>query len=647
MLLNEFELFRINLTPDNTLFFSDVLEQDNFFSNFEQKITLSDVSYNMSRSFRIEGNALDFILNSELNYGRYRITPSDRYVYFFVNNYTYVNDNVCIVDFTTDYTQTFLIHNLDKIQFCKIGNVTPKTSYFDKAVPYVNKFTPSAFKSERVTELATKVGEKYLCFITVNFGSGIFGNDVTLYETLTEYGFDKNVYCAIFPIFYNPSTKGFEEYDFKWYYSQLETDEFVCNINKGTFSNVIKTLAPYIVDSSVAIITTPFDSIMRVSLIGNDVYKIKTGRTNYQKMTIDGINIMSPVSIGKYGEKMTATIPYNDYFERKEQALYRNPYVYFRIGNDINSIELNQYDYYDDVAPVGDNFIIEYRPSLVFPYPVQLDFVIRGKRNNDKHKLFTLVTTENVPYSISKWDEYYSQHRFSIDDGLATQQMYQTAQLRNDMKANQEKTNAQAVIGAVQWGAERVTSGITAGGQALVGDVGGAIKTAGSIRMSGISTASKIAESYWLLDIENRRQYNNLMNEQEKERALLAMGWNDIKSSPDIYSNTTTTLTSRYCKGWQGIAIDYYYATNIEDIKRYHKMYGFRLDKYDKFDTTKFIKQHTNFDFVSLSNVTFKSFLPHNIIASMCDVLNNGVRFWYSYDNFMNFDVDNSERVGV
>lgn len=642
MLLTKFELFRINLMPDNTLYFDSLDDQNYFFDTYREKVIFENVSYNMGRSFRIEGNALDFILNSQLNYGRFILNNSDRYVYFFVNNFSYVNDNVCTVDFTVDYTQTFLLAELDNIQYCKIANVTPKSSYFNAPTPYVNKFTPSSFKSETITQLATKIGDKYLCFICVNFGSGVFGNEVNLYETIMEYGFDKNVYCAIFPVLYNESTRCFEEYEFDWYRSALE-DVFVSKINKGTFSNVIKTLSPYIVDSSVSIITTPFDSTMRVSYVGNDRYRITTSQYSYQVMDIDGFKIISPTQVGGYGSKMKVSFNYNDYFKYSEQALYRNPYVYFRIGNDINSIELNPYDYYDNTIPVGDDFIIEYRPSLVFPYPIQMDIIIRGKKNIDKHKLFTLVVTENVPYSTSKWDEYYANHRFSIDDGLATQQHYQTAQLRNDMKANQEKTNAQAVIGVVNWAAETYESTLNAGVSAVLGDFSSASK-AGNSRISGtVGAASKIGESYWLLDIENRRQYNNLMTEQEKERALLALSWNDIKSSPDVYSNTMSTLTSRYSKGWQGISIDWYCASNFEDIKKYHKVYGYRLDKYDKFDRTKFLKQHTVFDYLALSNVTFKSNLPHNIISAMSDVLSNGVRFWYNPDHFMNFELENTE----
>ena len=131
--------------------------------------------------------------------------------------------------------------------------------------------------------------------------------------------------------------------------------------------------------------------------------------------------------------------------------------------------------------------------------------------------------------------------------------------------------------------------------------------------------------------------------ERSKQRALLDISWNDIKSSPSDFSNMNSSITSRYNSGSQCIEVDIYIANNIDDIKQYHKQYGYKVNRMEAI-TWSNIQQHTVFDYISFNTITLKSTLPQFYTAMIEQQYEQGVRFWYDYDNFMNYQIENTER---
>ena len=57
------DLFKLKLSPDNTMFFNNITEQTNFF---DSKVALSipNISFNGSRPFRLSANYLDTTFNN-------------------------------------------------------------------------------------------------------------------------------------------------------------------------------------------------------------------------------------------------------------------------------------------------------------------------------------------------------------------------------------------------------------------------------------------------------------------------------------------------------------------------------------------------------------------------------------------------------
>ena len=56
------------------------------------------------------------------------------------------------------------------------------------------------------------------------------------------------------------------------------------------------------------------------------------------------------------------------------------------------------------------------------------------------------------------------------------------------------------------------------------------------------------------------------------------------------------------------------------------------------------IQQHTVFDYISFNTITLKSTLPQFYTAMIEQQYEQGVRFWYDYANFMNYQIENTER---
>ena len=185
-MIGTLDLFSLKLSPDNTMFFSSKEEQTNWF---DERVSLSieNISFNGSRPFRLSSNYLEATF-LKYNYCRYKF--GNRYVYAFIENIKYNNDNTCDLNVSIDMTQTFLEELMTAIAKSNISNTTEKDSYFSTYKPFTNKMTPSDFNSYNLGNLTISFFNDFVgWFMLLNFYTSILfsGVDYNFYFVLNYY----------------------------------------------------------------------------------------------------------------------------------------------------------------------------------------------------------------------------------------------------------------------------------------------------------------------------------------------------------------------------------------------------------------------------------------------------------------------------
>lgn len=615
-MIGTLDLFKLKLSPDNTMFFASKEEQTEWF---DERVSLSieNISFNGSRPFRLSSNYLEATFN--YNYCRYKF--GDRYVYAFIENMTYNNDGSCDLNVSIDMTQTFLEEMKSAIAKSNLANTTEKDSYFNVYRPFSNKMTPSDFNSYHLGPLnKSNYTDEVYGFMLINIDPKIMGSSVAwnVAYGLTDNGLPTSVMCLALPISYNKTTRTLNAIA-QLYYGPQSLGQMIAG--SGYLFEILDKYGSYIVDGGIGI---TFEQLFdQLYVTQNDELYNLVSNEAVIRINLPDISARQFLCIRDHSESVNWTFNLSQYLQDIPLPLRRNPYVYIRIGNDTDSIELNLLDFYND-SPVTENMIlqIEQFTSCVYPFATMLKFKYNGREITDRNTMFSLVTSDAVPFSVSAWQEYYSNNKATVNDGLATQQRYQSAQLRNNLGTSIVNTGIDTVMGGISW-----------------------TKAKGMFGAKSWSTQQQYAQgavgaTQGILGAVT--QYANSKLEMAKDRALQQIGWNDIKSSPSSYSNMSSSLTSKYKNGTQGIEVDIYIAKNIEDIINYHKQFGYVVNRMQSNPFTNF-KKHTVFDYVSFNEVTLALEFPQYIVGMLEEQLESGIRFWYDYDNFLNYDIENSE----
>lgn len=617
------DLFKLKLSPDNTMFFNNITEQTNFF---DSKVALSipNISFNGSRPFRLSANYLDTTFNN-YTYCRYKF--GSKIVYAFIDNITYTNDNVCELEVSIDFLQTFMFDIFGGVAKSNVSNKTLKDSFFNVYKPFTNKMTPSDFNSYLLKRLNKSVTDTRIGgFILLNVDPNIMnkagetsGTNFALYG-LDDNGVPTSAMCLALPVKYNLETNTITAPQFCKLGSA--SSEIMC-AGGGNLFNFLDAYASYVVDGCIGI---TFDQLLP-DLYFNADDSIMYDTTNMELVNLPEVTLDVPyLCIKNNSTANTWSIDLSDYLEDIPLPLRRNPYVYIRVGNDSESIELNLLDFYND-NPVTETMILEIEQftSCLYPFQTNLKFKYNGREITDRNALFNIVATDPVPFSISAWQEYYSNNRATVNDGLETQQKYQSAQLRNNLGTGLVNAGIDTIVGGVSWTKK-------------LGQLSArSFKSQQNLFNAGVSGVTGFLGAM--------TNYANGKLEMAKDKALQQIGWNDVKSSPSAFSNITSNLSSKYRNGTQGIEVDIYIAKNIEDIKAYHKQYGYVINIMQSSPLND-IHNHTVFDFISFNEITLGLLLPQNMVSLIEEQLESGVRFWYDYDNFLNYDIANNDYTG-
>lgn len=684
-------------TPINTtdtLYFANEDNQKAYFNAITEKTTYENASFNGARSFRINVNYLEAI-NTKYNYMYYEY--DNRTWYCFIDTYEYINDNTTAVTVTLDFIQTFMFDITWKSS--RVASLTWKNNHISSlqpykanstVIPYSNKFPTFTHKYELVKRyinsctiggrtcrqgyLAITIDDKNLRSAdTDNLIYHIFakfekydgldysydvrkivspkdappesgGVDAGNWWTVRS-GQELDVLCFMFPVYYN----GFEwrcyATDTNFSYAELNPDKYGIwddeasstldgNDIQHIIDTFVKNFSAYIIDISIvpSMISQGESGVLDYSPSASPYLKLthvphETGLTPILIGEVTDGTINKHIiakgflsSVIYYGDDFSTisnvnmSPTYRDFIEIENSPLNRNPYYSYIIGNGIDNTEL-------EISDIGEDEIeINITQDIFMPY----NTVVKIPSMWDEVFTITFSLTQSVPYSVSEWASYYASAKISVNDGLRTKQSYDKEIAKKTLTTATASGGIESLIGAI--GVSIGAMMPNGGSQAVLG--GGAQMT------SGISSI-----------IDARTQYQNTLTNLEKERALLGIEWGDIKSAPNnFYSlGNDTSILSATDNAYINIYLKE--PVNIEQIKKYHKMYGYQTEEVVSADELK--QYHTVFDYIRFEDANFITNLPHNTHQIIKEIFESGIRFWYDIDTFLNFDIDNPEYQGA
>lgn len=606
------------ITVTDTMYFSNKEEQDAYFSNLERLEI--EASYNGARDFKIFKNYLSLI-NSGYNYMYFEY--ENRWWYTFIDEVYYVNDTVCGIKVTTDFIQTFMFDiQWSKSRVC--NRTYKKEDFIGKNIAYDNKFPVSNEITTLIGNLGGKdvyigetvVGKLGFLAITVN-GSAQplstikFAGTEQVIKNFTTYE-GKNYPIVMFYIPICLTQSGIFKRDF--YISEYDTDTDRYQMNYLMIDYFISELSPYIVNYSIISTEINYDAVKYSG--GTLIYPTRgTGKiiewsNGYNKLYCYTIGN----SVGVSAEEVSKNIEYNTNDIMLLQK-YFSIFLGTRLEN--NEIMFNDFKLSDGVQTIT----ISYSQQLIPPFKSIYRIKINNNEMLDKIKIFSL--NNNIfssPYEVTAWAEYYTNNMSSVNDGLQTKHKYEEE------------------ISKINFTTKGVTSGV-----GLLSGIGLMFNpaTIASGAGLGLASATSLANAATAYKTEE-------LNRQ-KESALLQISWGDIKSSPSALNNLNSDL---FCyinelneddyMGTGAAIIGIVIPANLEDIREFHKIYGFATHRVEDYNHET-LKKHTVFDYISFDDPVLTANLPKDTIAILKEIYRNGMRFWYSKDTFLNYNIENEE----
>lgn len=618
----------LGLKQDNTMYFASLQDQQTFF-NAPPNVQFTDydnVSYNGARAFKININFVSFMF-LEYDYLRFEFPNGDgttRTIYAFIDDIEYVNDNCCAIQSTIDLMQTFMFEIFNSYQYGVVKNYTLKQNAFNTYIPYVNKYPVSDYKIEKGIELTPKKEDGL-----INCGWVLVTVDPAFDNTniFKHYCYDNGMRIP------------FIKLAIPIVLSYLIDDSYTFQIPDGAggqtkiiqYSRFVNTafykqIAPYILDISICT-TQIADEYFSSSTLENRISLTftDTSEKHFELKGIKGdtelVEYLIPQVISNMSNEYKYEIPASI---RNNFNLARLPYSYIKIGNAFSSVDVNLLDFVGDTPLTDfDNYLhITVLTSLTFPTQASLSLNLYN--GNDFIPINTpliIGASENVIYSTSAWSTYVSQNRQYANMGLATQQSFEKQAFDREIKGEKQKYVVDAFVGS----AKAIAGAVLGSPEMLISStsnvVGGGAKT--------------------LIGIETKQDVFAI--EQAKDRAMQQIQFNDIKTSPSAYDNLTSPVTARFNAVYYPLCVYLYSARNINDVKKYHEIYGYEINKtLDNFSFAS-IRNHENFDYISFVSLFIKANIPRDMEETIEQILTNGVRFWYDYTKFLDYSLPNNE----
>lgn len=635
----------LGLKQDNTMYFASLQDQQTFFNAPPnvQFTDYEDVSYNGSRAFKININFVSFMF-LEYDYLRFEFPNGDgttKTIYAFINDITYVNDNCCAIQSTIDLMQTFMFEIFNSYKYGVVKNYTLKQNDFKTYLPYTNKYPVSDYKIEKGIELTPKKEDGL-----INCGWVL----VTLDPSFDDTNVFKH-YC-----YDNGMRIPFIKLAIPIVLSYLIDDSYTFQVSDGgggqtkiiQYSRFVNTafykkIAPYILDISICT-TQIADEYFSSSTLENRISLTFTDTVekHFELKGITGdselVEYLIPQVISNASNEYKYEIPASI---RNNFNIARLPYSYIKIGNGFSSVDVNLLDFVGDMTLLDvDNYLhITLLTSLTFPTQATLSLNLYD--GNDFIPINTpliIGASENVIYSTSAWSTYVSQNRQYANMGLATQQQYEKQVFEKQISSEKAQLGiktASSVIGEIA-GIFTGVGNFTKAGKLTARRGTSAV---GKASTGIFETAGELASG--LIAINTKQDVFAM--EQAKDRAMQQIQFNDIKTSPSAYDNLTSPVTARFNAVYYPLCVYLYTARNIDDVKKYHEIFGYEINKpLNNFSFTT-IKNHENFDYISFVSLFIHANIPRDMEETIEQILTNGVRFWYDYTKFLDYSLPNNE----
>lgn len=641
----------LGLKQDNTMYFASLQDQQTFF-NAPPNVQFTDyenVSYNGARAFKININFLSFMF-LEYDYLRFEFPNGDgttRTIYAFIDDIEYVNDNCCAIQSTIDLMQTFMFEIFNSYQYGVVKNYTLKQNAFNTYIPYVNKYPVSDYKYSELgnfllkktdVEITSDVG-----YIAITFDQKITSVEgFNFYDTkCIDNGLSLPFIKILIPVTLTKNQNGYqidETINYSFHFSLSDTEEkdiYLPNLSSFYLSDLYQKGQAFILDISFVSSSICGETLGKNTLGVNTIYYPynMSEKTDYQGYYGKYFNIIRTSDTQPYFIQVIENKPQFLIFDLTSYidnlSLARQPYYSIFLGNGYENISISLLDFFDEipVQPLTNNVKLQlnYIQSLTFPsqIAIQLTLIYGEQVLTFKPKNIPLIIggTDNIIYSTSAWATYVSQNRSFAYSGLATQQSYEKQAFDRQIKGEKQKYVVDAFVGSAK---------------AIAGAV------LGSPEMLIRSTSDVVGGgAKALIGIETKQDVFAL--EQAKERAMQQIQFNDIKTSPSQYSNLSSAISNKVFANKYAVSVYLVSPRNINDIKKYHELYGYEINKtLDSFSFSS-IRNHENFDYISFVSLFIKANIPRDMEETIEQILTNGVRFWYDYTKFLDYSLPNNE----
>ena len=604
-------LYKTKLSTTDTMVFSSKEEQTSFFNGLT-KLDLGKCSFNGKRTIRINGNY--FMLNiGGYNYIKIYYTDgsgNERTYYAFIDLFRYVNDNCCEVDVTTDYIQTYMFDIQFSQLFIEQRNYSLNIEDFPKNYQFKNKY-PVANSKEIFSE---NISPTYLVVTVLVNRTGDLTKIKPISFPLTRQDSDikfttqNAVGCCIWVYEYTETGYGMPQLgfvDIDGNNPQIGLLEFI----EAYSANILDITINDVLGSEI-VTSEP------LSLFGFD----------YGVAEIEGSRVYYLNGLFNIREKQIK-VPSDNI----KQSLFTSPYYnmyFYRRGRSINLINPSNIDWFEQLGRLITNYKIY--PAIFPNYSTIIEFL----GNLNKRELFSIdAYSENIVFNVSAWEQYKLTNSASVGDALATKHAYDLEIAERSYQNQRDIAKTKMTIGAVNTatdGAAGIAGGVGAIASGKI--ISGVAQVIGSIsKTAGGATATALQYEQ---ELENASvAYENTLTTIEQESALLQLGYNDIKNSPDQVKNLIGN-------GYLDVAVDrrakiaIYEPTNINEIIKYHKRFGFETAL--QTEITDIDGLHDNkakdFDYIRTLNCNVISEnIPRTSAEMIQKIFNSGIYLWKNY----------------
>lgn len=656
-------LYNTKLSATDTLYFATKQEQTRYFNSLFEIGYWGGLSYNGTRNIRVTGTVPYLLNTSSANYAKidYLDETHTNVItthYCFIDNIVYINDTCYEIELTIDYIQTFLFSPIfaygdfaivaENRDFKKplrrsYGN-TMSVAINRENILYNMRQSANAGKYEFVYAVLTiKTKDEEDLFDAMNSGlasyvlpaiimhsdqSGEFTNSPSIIYILGNVYSKRDGSSSSYKL---TNARDFLESEaVQGNYVGLAIVDDIGLKNRFTISREAPS-ASWNDEESIWIKVNYDDgTLSEVYLpqgMANAFRKSKSGLTYSTSRLIDK---PQGLPFFKASPRRSFKIKYDDvqsYFH----ALRREPYSWIEFrqaGQQPQRISFsdNRRNWTNN-EEITEPEIFELVSTFNPLYPNTTTYYLaEGAQLNEIFSVEPSVV--NLAFSVDKWAEYYTSNRASVNDGLATKHSYDM-EIANNSLATQ---TAQATLSA----------GVGIAAAAISGDVG-----------AGVGAAVKGANQL----MGSVTSYVNTKTNLEKEKALLELGYQDLKSAPSAVSNQNlnqNSFASILNSGFKIVMV----SPNFEEyntISRYHTIYGFRIEEYtnvkEKFNNSDYItigelikpNEELGYKYICMKDLKLQGGLKNvcNIISS---IFENGLKIWlrerdldtsnYPYENY-------------